>query len=51
MERAGHGAARAVGIDLAADLLRNARKLVSGVILTAPDDDLTPLIPLIAAAT
>jgi methionine synthase / methylenetetrahydrofolate reductase(NADPH) len=51
MERAGRGAARAVGIDLAADLLRNARKLVSGVILTAPDDDLTPLIPLIAAAT
>ena len=51
MERAGRGAARTVGIDLAADLLRNARKLVSGVILTAPDDDLTPLIPLIAAAT
>jgi methionine synthase / methylenetetrahydrofolate reductase (NADH) len=51
MERAGRGAARAVGIDLAADLLRSARKLVSGVILTAPDDDLTPLIPLIAAAT
>ncbi len=51
MERAGRGAARAVGTDLAADLLRHARKLVSGVILTAPDDDLTPLIPLIAAAT
>jgi homocysteine S-methyltransferase len=51
MERAGRGAARTVGIDLAADLLRNARKLVSGVILTAPDDELTPLIPLIAAAT
>ena len=51
MERAGRGAARAVGTDLAADLLRHARKLVSGVILTAPDDDLTPLIPLITAAT
>ncbi|MGH3187563.1 MAG: bifunctional homocysteine S-methyltransferase/methylenetetrahydrofolate reductase [Streptosporangiaceae bacterium] len=51
MERASRGAARAVGIDLAADLLRQARKLVSGIILTAPDDDPTPLTPLIAAAT
>jgi len=50
MERAGRGAARAVGIDLAADLLREARKLVSGVIVTAAEDDLTGLAPLLAAA-
>jgi homocysteine S-methyltransferase len=49
MERAGRGAARAVGIDLAADLLRDARKLVGGVILTAGEDDLTVLAPLLAA--
>jgi len=50
MERAGRGAARAVGVDLAADLLREARKLVSGVIVTAAEDDLTALAPLLAAA-
>jgi methionine synthase / methylenetetrahydrofolate reductase(NADPH) len=50
MERAGRGAARAVGIDLAADLLREARKLVSGVIVTAAEDDLAGLAPLLAAA-
>jgi methionine synthase / methylenetetrahydrofolate reductase (NADH) len=50
MERAGRGAARAVGIDLAADLLREARKLVSGVIVTAAQDDLTGLAPLLASA-
>jgi len=50
LERAGRGAARAVGIDLAADLLREARKLVSGVIVTAAEDDLTGLAPLLAAA-
>ncbi len=49
MERAGRGAARAVGIDLAADLLREARKLVSGVIVTAAEDDLTGMAPLLAA--
>jgi len=49
MERAGRGAARAVGIELAADLLRDARKLVSGVILTAAEEDLTVLAPLLAA--
>ena len=49
MERAGRGAARATGIDLAADLLRQARKLVSGVIVTAAEDDLTGLAPLLAA--
>jgi methionine synthase / methylenetetrahydrofolate reductase(NADPH) len=50
MERAGRGAARAVGIDLAAGLLRDARKLVSGVIVTATEDDPAGLTPLLAAA-
>jgi len=50
MERASRGAARAVGIDLAADLLLAARKLVSGVIVTAAEDDPTGLAPLLAAA-
>jgi methionine synthase / methylenetetrahydrofolate reductase(NADPH) len=49
MERAGRGAARAAGIDLAADLLLAARKLVSGVIVTAAEDDPTGLAPLLAA--
>jgi methionine synthase / methylenetetrahydrofolate reductase (NADH) len=49
MERAGRGAARAVGTELAADLLRDARKLVSGVILTAAEEDLTVLAPLLTA--
>jgi methionine synthase / methylenetetrahydrofolate reductase(NADPH) len=49
MERADRGAARAVGIELAADLLIQARKLVSGVIVTAAEDDLTGLAPLLAA--
>jgi len=48
MERAGRGSARAVGIDLAADLLCQARKLVSGVVLTAAEEDLTALAPLLA---
>jgi homocysteine S-methyltransferase len=50
MERAGRGAARAVGIDLAACLLHEARKLVSGVIVTAADDDQAGLAPLMATA-
>jgi methionine synthase / methylenetetrahydrofolate reductase (NADH) len=49
MERAGRTAARTAGIDLAASLLRDARKLVGGVILTATEDDLTVLAPLLAA--
>ena len=49
MELASRGAARAVGIELAADLLRDARKLVSGVILTAAEEDLTVLAPLLSA--
>jgi methionine synthase I (cobalamin-dependent)/5,10-methylenetetrahydrofolate reductase len=48
MERVGRAAARAVGVDLAADLLRDARKLVSGVILTAAEEDLTVLAPLLS---
>jgi methionine synthase / methylenetetrahydrofolate reductase(NADPH) len=48
MERAGRGAARAVGIELAADLFRDARKLVSGVILTAAEEDVTVLAPLLS---
>ena len=48
MERAGRGAARAVGVELAADLLRDARKLVSGVIVTAAEEDLTVLAPLLS---
>jgi len=51
MERSGRGAARAVGVELAAVLLRDARKLVSGVILTAAEEDLTVLAPLLAAAS
>jgi methionine synthase I (cobalamin-dependent)/5,10-methylenetetrahydrofolate reductase len=48
MEQAGRGAARAVGTELAADLLRDARKLISGVILTAAEEDLTVLAPLLS---
>ena len=48
MERAGRGAARAVGAELAADLLRDARKLVSGVILTAAEEDLAMVAPLLS---
>ncbi len=48
MEQAGRGAARAVGAELAAGLLRDARKLVSGVILTAAEEDLTMLAPLLS---
>jgi homocysteine S-methyltransferase len=49
MERAGRGAARAAGIDLAAALVREARDLVSGVIVTAAEDDPASLAPLLAA--
>ncbi|MBV9447970.1 MAG: bifunctional homocysteine S-methyltransferase/methylenetetrahydrofolate reductase [Streptosporangiaceae bacterium] len=50
MERAGRAGARAVGIELAAGLLREARTLVGGIILTATEDDVTALLPLIDAA-
>ena len=49
LEQAGRGAARAVGIDLAARLLHEARRLVSGVIVTAAEDDPVGLAPLLAA--
>jgi methionine synthase / methylenetetrahydrofolate reductase (NADH) len=47
LEKAGRGAARQVGAELAASLLARARPMVSGVVLTAPDDDASALIPLI----
>jgi methionine synthase / methylenetetrahydrofolate reductase(NADPH) len=50
LEKAGRGAARAVGVDLASQLLGKARPLVSGVLLAAPDDDVASLVPLIDAA-
>jgi methionine synthase I (cobalamin-dependent)/5,10-methylenetetrahydrofolate reductase len=49
MERAGRSGGRAVGLELAANLLAKARPLVSGVILTAPGDDPAALAPLIEA--
>jgi homocysteine S-methyltransferase len=49
LEKAGRGAARSVGIALAADLLAKARPMVSGVFLTAPADDATAIVPLIGA--
>jgi homocysteine S-methyltransferase len=50
MERAAHGAARATGIELAVALVRQAKKLVSGVIVTVAADDPAVLAPLLAAA-
>jgi methionine synthase / methylenetetrahydrofolate reductase(NADPH) len=49
MERAGRARARAAGLELAAGLLRDARNLVSGVILSAAEEDLTVLAPLLSA--
>jgi methionine synthase / methylenetetrahydrofolate reductase(NADPH) len=49
MERAGRSGGRAVGLELAANLLTKARPLVGGVILTAPGDDQAALAPLIDA--
>jgi len=49
MERAGRSSARAVGLELAANLLTKARPMVSGVILTAPGDDPATLAPLTEA--
>ncbi len=51
MERAGRGAARGTGLSFAARLLREARTLVDGVVLTAFDDDATALDPLFAAVS
>jgi homocysteine S-methyltransferase len=49
LDNAGRGAARAVGLELAAGLLAKARSLVSGVLLTASDDDASALVPLLDA--
>jgi homocysteine S-methyltransferase len=49
MERAGRSGGRAVGLELAANLLAKARPLVGGVILTPPGDDPAALAPLIEA--
>ncbi len=49
LEKAGRGAARAAGLELAAGLLAKARPMVSGVLLTAPDDDTAALVPLLDA--
>jgi homocysteine S-methyltransferase len=49
MERAGRSGGRAVGLELAANLLSKARPLVSGVILAAPGDDPAALVPLLDA--
>jgi homocysteine S-methyltransferase len=48
LEKAGRGAARAVGLELAADLLAKARPVVRGVLLTAPDDDPALILPLLS---
>jgi methionine synthase I (cobalamin-dependent)/5,10-methylenetetrahydrofolate reductase len=49
MERAGRSGGRAVGAELAANLLAKARPLVSGVVLSVPGDDPAALAPLIDA--
>jgi methionine synthase / methylenetetrahydrofolate reductase(NADPH) len=49
LEKAGRGAARAAGLELAADLLSKARPMVRGVVLTAPDDDPAAILPLLSA--
>ena len=49
LEKADRADVRAVGVDLAARLLEDARPLVNGVLLTAPDDDVTALVPLLSA--
>jgi methionine synthase / methylenetetrahydrofolate reductase (NADH) len=51
MERAGHTAARKTGLRLATDLLREARPLVDGVVLTAGGGDPAGLGPLLTAVT
>jgi methionine synthase / methylenetetrahydrofolate reductase(NADPH) len=49
MERAGRSGGRAVGNELAANLLSKARPLVSGVVLAVPGDDPAALAPLLHA--
>jgi homocysteine S-methyltransferase len=48
LDSAGRSAARAVGLELAADLLAKARPMVRGVLLTAPDDDPAAILPLLS---
>jgi methionine synthase / methylenetetrahydrofolate reductase(NADPH) len=48
LEKAGRGAAREVGLELAAGLLARARPMVRGVLLTAPDDDPAAILPLLS---
>ncbi|HUY49355.1 MAG TPA: bifunctional homocysteine S-methyltransferase/methylenetetrahydrofolate reductase [Streptosporangiaceae bacterium] len=48
MEHAGRRAARETGLDLCAGLLREGRPLVSGVLLTAAEDDVAAVGPLLA---
>jgi homocysteine S-methyltransferase len=48
LEKAGRSAARAVGIELAADLLAKARPIVRGVLLRTPDDDPAAVLPLLS---
>ncbi|MBO0820334.1 MAG: methylenetetrahydrofolate reductase, partial [Nocardiopsaceae bacterium] len=49
MEKAGPGGGRPAGVALAADLLAEARQAVSGVLITAPGDDATAIVPLLSA--
>ena len=51
LEKAGPGAGRSVGLALAGELLAKARPLVSGVLLTAPDDDPGAILPLLESLT
>jgi homocysteine S-methyltransferase len=51
MQRAGRGAARATGLSFAAGLLREARGLVDGVVLTVFDEEAAPLGPLFAVVS
>jgi homocysteine S-methyltransferase len=48
LDSAGRGAARAVGLELAADLLAKARPMVRGVLLAVPDDDPAAILPLLS---
>jgi homocysteine S-methyltransferase len=48
LDSAGRGAARAVGLELAADLLAKARPMVRGVLIAAPDDDPAAILPLLS---
>jgi len=49
LEKAGRGAERQAGLELAADVLAKARPMVRGILLTAPDDDPAAILPLISA--